>query len=120
MTREKGEHGVKTESADALLVKIRNIINHGAMLPGGRSKNYSHSYEFHQIICPFNKHRRNKHSLGKTFKFNFLKLIPTTTIFLVIVMLNLTEFHGIKGNNSFRLQKFFDKHMVFGCKSIER
>ena len=51
-------------------------------------------------------------------KFKFLKLISITTVFLVI-MLKLTKFHGIKGNNSFQLQHFFDKHMVFGCKSIK-
>ena len=38
------------------------------MLPVGRSKNYSRSYEFRQIICPLNKHRQNKHNFGKIFK----------------------------------------------------
>ena len=55
--------------------------------------------------------------LVRFLKLNFLKLISTTTVFLVTVML---KFHGIKGNNPFQLQHFFDKHMLFGCKSIER
>ena len=38
------------------------------MLPVGRKQNYSHSYEFRQIMCPLNKHRRNKHNFGKIFK----------------------------------------------------
>ena len=38
------------------------------MLRVGRSKNYSHSYEFHQVFCPLNKHRRNKHNFVNIFK----------------------------------------------------
>ena len=44
--------------------------------------------------------------LVRFLKFKLLKLISTTTVFLVIVMLKLTKFHEIKGNNSFRLQHF--------------
>ena len=41
-------------------------------------------------------------------KFKFLKLISTTMVFLVIVMLNLTTFNGIKQNFlSFQLHFFF-------------
>ena len=47
--------------------------------------------------------------LVRVLKFNFLKLISTTTVFLVTVML---KFHGIKGNNLFRLPHFFDKHVI--------
>ena len=39
-------------------------------------------------------------------KFTFLKLISAITVFLVSVVLKLTKFHRIKGNNSFRLQHF--------------
>ena len=45
-----------------------------------------------------------------------LHVILPTTVFLVNVML---KFHGIKENNPFQLQHFFDKRMLFGCKSIE-
>ena len=44
------------------------------MVPSGRSKNYSHSYEFRQIIYPLNKHRRNKHNFGKIFKINLFEV----------------------------------------------
>ena len=61
---------------------MRNIINQGewcitlphVMLPVGRSKNYSHSYEFRKIICPLNKHRRNKHKFGKIFKIQIFEV----------------------------------------------
>ena len=61
---------------------MRNIINQGercitllhVMLPVGRSKNYSHSYEFRKIICPLNKHRRNKHNFGKVFKIQLFEV----------------------------------------------
>ena len=39
-------------------------------------------------------------------KFKFLKLISTTTVFLVNDMLKLIKRHEIKGNKSFRLQYF--------------
>ena len=38
-------------------------------------------------------------------KFQLFKYI-STTVFLVIVMLKLTKFYRIKGNNSFQLQHF--------------
>ena len=41
------------------------------MIPVGRSKNYSHSFEFRQIICPLNKHRRN---FGKIFKIQLFEV----------------------------------------------
>ena len=64
--KRKGKHGVKTEIANAfkkknlLATNIRIIISHGewwitilqVMVPSGISKNYSHSYEFRQIIFP--------------------------------------------------------------------
>ena len=61
---------------------LRNIINHGewcitllhVILPVGRRKNYSHSYEFRQIICPFNKHSQNKHDFGKIFKIQLFEV----------------------------------------------
>ena len=61
---------------------MRNIIKHGesritllhVMLPVGRRKNYSHSYEFRQIICPLNKHRRIKHYFGKNFKIQLFEV----------------------------------------------
>ena len=72
------------------------------MIPVGKGKNYSCSHEFRQIICPLNKHGQNKQNFGKIFKIQvFFKLISITTAFLAIVMLKLTKFHGIKGNNSF-------------------
>ena len=37
------------------------------MLPVGRSKNYTRSYEFRKIICPLNKHRQNQQHFGKIF-----------------------------------------------------
>ena len=51
---------------------MRNIISHDDqcmkllhfMLPVGKSKNYCHSYEFRQIICPLN----NKQNFSKIFK----------------------------------------------------
>ena len=67
--------------------------------PIGRSKNMS----FARLSALWNL-RRNKANFGKILKGNFLKLISATTIFLVIIMLKLTKFHEIKGNNSFRLQ----------------
>ena len=76
------------------------------MLPVGISKNYCRSYEFRQIICHLNKHSQNKHIFVRFSKFTFLRLISTTTVFLVNVMSKLTTFNGIKGNNSFRLQRF--------------
>ena len=76
------------------------------MLPVGKSKNYCRSYEYRQIICSLNKHSQNKQNLVTFLKFKLLKMISTTTVFLKIVMLKLTKFHGIKGNNSFRLQHF--------------
>ena len=63
-----------------LLRSMRNIIiNHGEwcitllhfMLTAGRSKNYSHTFEFRQIIGPLNKHRQNKHNFGLNFKIQF-------------------------------------------------
>ena len=80
--KRKGEHGVKTESANAFTRTIlwtrdlRNIINHDEqcikllhfMLPVGKSKNYCPSYEFRQIICPLNKHSQKKQNFGKIFK----------------------------------------------------
>ena len=33
-----------------------------------KEKTYSHSYAFCQIICPLNKHHRNKHNFGKIFE----------------------------------------------------
>ena len=98
---------------------MRNIINHDEqciqllhfMLPVGESKNYCRSYEFRQIIFPL-KNIDNFFFFFFFFfflrflKFTFLKLISTTTVFLVSVMLKLTTFDGIKGNNSFRLQQF--------------
>ena len=44
------------------------------MLPVGRSKNYSHSYEFRQIICPLDKHRRNKLNFEKIFKVQLFEV----------------------------------------------
>ena len=44
------------------------------MLPVGRSVNYSHSYEFRQIICPLTKHRRNKHNFCKIFKIQIFEI----------------------------------------------
>ena len=41
------------------------------MLPTGRSKNYSRSYEFRQIIGPLNEHRQNKQILVRFLKFEF-------------------------------------------------
>ena len=38
------------------------------MLPDCKSKNYSRSYEFRQIICPLNKHSQNKQHFDKIFK----------------------------------------------------
>ena len=90
------------------------------MLPVGNSKNYCRSYEFRQIFSPLNNGIvKTSKILLRFLKFKLLKLISTTTVFLVIVMLKLTQFHGIKGNNSVQLQHFFDNHLVFGCKSIE-
>ena len=91
---------------------MRNIIYHDEqcieflhfMLPVGKRKNYCRSYEFRQIICPLNKHSQNKQNFGKIFKIQALKLISAATVFLVIVVLKLTKFHGLKGNNLFRLQ----------------
>ena len=61
--------------------------------------------------------KRSKISV-RFLKFKILKLILITRLFPVIAMLKLTKVHKIKGNNSFRLQHFFDKHMVFGCKQL--
>ena len=86
--RRKGEHEVKTESLNAFTRKcfltrnMRNIINYGewcitllhVMLPFGRSQNCSHFYEFCQIFCPLNKHRRNKRDLGKIFKIQLFEV----------------------------------------------
>ena len=59
------------------------------MSPVGKSKNYTRYYEFRQIICPLNKHRQNKQKFGKISKiqFNVLKLISTTMVVLVTVVL---------------------------------
>ena len=89
------------------------------MLPVGKGKNYSRFHEFRQIICPLTKHRQNKQNFGKIFKIQVFALISITMIFPVIVIIKLTEDHEIKGNNSFQLQHFFDKHMVSSCKSVE-
>ena len=61
---------------------MSNIISHGelcitllhVMLPVGKSKNYSHSYEFRQVICPLNKHRQNKHNFAKGFKIQLFEV----------------------------------------------
>ena len=37
------------------------------MLPVGKSKNYCHSYEFRQIICPLNKPKVRCTSWAKQF-----------------------------------------------------
>ena len=79
------------------------------MLQVGRSKNYSHSYEFRLIIGPLNKHRRNKHNFGKIFKIQLFEVDINNNGNSIIVMLKLPNCHGIKGNNSFRLQHFFNK-----------
>ena len=44
------------------------------ILPVGRSKNYSYSYESRQIFCTFNKHSRNKHDFGKIFKIQLFEV----------------------------------------------
>ena len=55
--------------------------------------------------------------LVRFLKSKVLKVIAITTVFPVDVMSKLTTFHGIKGDNLFRLQHFFDKHMDFRCKN---
>ena len=82
---------------------MRNIINDGEwcktllhfMLPVGRSKNYSPSYEFRQIICPLNKHRQNKQNFGKIFKIHVFEVDINNNG----ISCKLTKVHGIKGNN---------------------
>ena len=72
------------------------------MLPAGRSKTYSRSYEFHKMICPLNKHRQNKQNLGKIFKIQVFEVdINNNGISCINCMLQLIKFHGIKGNSSF-------------------
>ena len=44
------------------------------MLPAGRSKNFSRSYEFRKIICPLNKHRQYKQNFGNFFKIQVFEV----------------------------------------------
>ena len=52
---------------------MRNNINHDEwcitlllyMIPVCKGKTYSRSHEIRQIICPLNKHRRNKQNVGE-------------------------------------------------------
>ena len=75
------------------------IINHAEqcieilhfILPVGKSKNYCRSYEFRQIICPLNKHSQNKHNLVRFLEFKLLKLISTTTVFIVIITIEINK-----------------------------
>ena len=76
------------------------------MLPVGNNKNYCRSYEFHQIICPLNKHSQNRQNFGKNFKIKAFEVDINNNSISLIFMLQLTKFHGIKGNNSFQLQHF--------------
>ena len=96
--KRKGEHVVKTESANAFTRKMLwtkdtgNIINYDErcikllhfILPVGNSNDYCHSCEFRPIICPLNKQCQNKQYFGKICKIqafevdiniNFLKLL---------------------------------------------
>ena len=57
-------------------------------------------------------------NFGMIFKVQVFEVDINNNGISCNVMQKLTKFHEIKGNNSFRLQ-FFDKHMVFGCKSVE-
>ena len=82
------------------------------MLPVSRSKNYSRSYEFHKIICPLNKRRQNKQNFGKIFKIQVFEADINNNGISCKCMLKLTKFHGIKGNNSFRLQFFRQTHGI--------
>ena len=87
--QEKGNMGskqkVQTRSLGKIFnKKLWNIINYcewcihvtllQVMVPDGRRTNYSHSHEFRQIICPSNKHRRNKHNFGKIFKIQLFEV----------------------------------------------
>ena len=64
------------------------------MLPVRKSRNYSRSYEFRQIICPLNKHSQNKQHFGKIFKIQVFEVDINKTVLLVIVMLKLKTFNG--------------------------
>ena len=96
---------------------VHNII--ALYAPSWQCKNYSRSYEFRQIICPLNKHHQNKQNFGKVFKIQVVQVDINNNGVSCNCYVILTHFYGIKSNNSFRLQHFVDKHMVFGCKSIE-
>ena len=89
------------------------------MLPVGGSKNYSHYYKFRHIICPLNKHRQNKHPFGMIFKIHVFEADINNNGISWNCYVKINTMSWNKGNNSFRFQHFFDKHMVFGCKLIE-
>ena len=104
---------------------MRNIVNHDDqcikllhfMLPVGKSKNYCRSYEFHKIICPLNKHRQNKQNFCKISKIHVFETDINNNSISCNYMLKLIKFHGIKGKTA--IATFFDRHLVFSCKSIE-
>ena len=116
----KGEHGVKTESANAFTRKIlwtsdmRNIISHDDqcikllqfMLPVGKVRIIVVPMSFIRLSALRLNIVKTSKSLVRFLKFKLLKLISTTTVFLLIVMLKLTKFQGIKGNDTFQLQHF--------------
>ena len=114
--KRKCEHGVKTESANALTRKIlwtRDIISPDEqctellhfMLPVRKSKNYCCSYELRQIICPLNKHSQNKHNFGKIFEIQAFEVdINNNNISCNCYVKIKNKFHEIMGNGSFRVQ----------------
>ena len=96
------------------VLTLRNIINHDEqcikllhfMLPVGKVRIIVVPISFARLSALWINIVKTSKIFVRFLKFTFLKLISTTTVFLISVacMLELTKFHGIKGNNSFWLQ----------------
>ena len=89
------------------------------MHPVGKSKSYCRSYEFHQIVCPFNKHSQNKQNFGKIFKIQAFEVDLNNNSISCNCFVKINKIPWNKMEYFISIATFFDRHLVFGCKSIE-
>ena len=74
----------RTVTPSALLVNYiywaSKILPHETICSQLAKVKYSCSHEFHQIICPLNKHRQNKQKFGKIFKIHVFEVDINTNV----------------------------------------
>ena len=126
VTREKEKMGSNPKVQSQSPRIMRHIFKHDEccitllhyLLPVGKGKTHSCFHEFRQIICPLFTSSKKQH-FGKIFKIQVFEVHIDNDGISCNCYAKIYKSSWKKGNNSFQLHHFFDKHILFSCRWTE-